>query len=134
MLLKLSEKEILSYLIFGEYEEAEIYWKLTKKAEELRLPSGLISTFRKLAKESEEHGDGLKRLYIKTYGEEPEKVELPYVEAESLARALSDPDNIPYLIRVAMETELVAKSLLRAPLKAHQERRGQGPLRVPRGR
>lgn len=65
MLLGLSEREILSYWIWGEYEEARIYWGLAKKAEELRLPPGLLSAFRKLAKESEEHGDTLKRIYVK---------------------------------------------------------------------
>ncbi|ASJ01528.1 ferritin-like domain-containing protein [Thermococcus gorgonarius] len=111
MVLSLSEKEILSYWIFGEYEEAEIYWELAKKAEELKLPPSLVSTFRVLAKESEEHGDSLRRLYVNTYGEEPERVDLPYIEAVSLARALEDPSNIEFVFRVAMETELVAKKL-----------------------
>ncbi|WP_297497988.1 ferritin family protein [Thermococcus sp.] len=111
MLLSLSERGILAYWTFGEYEEARIYWKLAKKAEELRLPPGLVSTFRKLAKESEEHGDGLRRLYVKTYGEEPEGVDIPYIEVASLARALEDPSNLEFVFRVAMETELVAKKL-----------------------
>ncbi len=111
MLLSLSERGILAYWTFGEYEEARIYWELAKKAEELRLPPGLLSTFRKLAKESEEHGDGLRRLYVKTYGEEPKRVELPYIEALSLARALENPANLEFVFRVAMETELVAKKL-----------------------
>ncbi|WP_297508332.1 ferritin family protein [Thermococcus sp.] len=111
VLLSLSERGILAYWTFGEYEEARIYWELAKKAEELRLPPGLISTFRKLAKESEEHGDGLRRLYVKTYGEEPKKVNLPYIEALSLARALGDPSNLEFVFKIAMETELVAKKL-----------------------
>ncbi len=111
MMLSLPEKGILAYWTFGEYEEARIYWELAKKAEELRLPPGLVSTFRKLAKESEEHGDGLKRLYIKTYGEEPKRVDLPYIEAISLARALEDPSNLEFVFKIAMETELVAKKL-----------------------
>ncbi len=73
MLLSLSERGILAYWTFGEYEEAKVYWELAKKAKELRLPPGLVSTFRKLAKESKEHGDCLKRLYLKNYGEEPKK-------------------------------------------------------------
>lgn len=111
MLSKLSEKEVLAYWIFGEYEEAKIYWKLAEKAEELRLPASLVGTFRDLAKESEEHGDTLKRIYVRTYGEEPKKVDLPYIEAEVLARALEDLENMPYVLKIAMETELVAKRL-----------------------
>ena len=111
MLLSLSERGIIAYWIFGEFEEAKIYWKLAEKAEEIGLPASLVSTFRKLAKESEEHGEGLKRLYLKTYGEEPLRVDLPYIEAESLSRALKDPGDIPYVIKIAMETELVAKKL-----------------------
>jgi rubrerythrin len=111
MLLGLSEREILSYWTLGEYEEARIYWELAKKAEELKLPPGLLSAFRKLAKESEEHGDTLKRIYVRTYGEEPKKVDLPYIEAEVLARAFEDPNNIPRVLAIAMETELVAMEL-----------------------
>lgn len=46
MLLGLSEREILSYWIWGEYEEARIYWGLAKKLRSLgfrpvsSLPSG----------------------------------------------------------------------------------------------
>ncbi|WP_297487420.1 ferritin family protein [Thermococcus sp.] len=111
MLLSLSERGVLAYWTFGEYEEAEVYWELAKKAEELRLPPGLVSTFRKLAKESEEHGDCLKRLYVKTYGEEPKRVDVPYVEVVNLARALENPANLEFVFRVAMETELIAKKL-----------------------
>ncbi|ASJ06150.1 hypothetical protein A3L08_01805 [Thermococcus pacificus] len=126
MLLSLSEKGILSYWTFGEYEEAKIYWELAKKAEELRLPPSLVSTFRVLAKESEEHGDGLRRLYVKTYGEEPKKVDLPYIEAVSLARALEDPSNIDLVFRVAMETELIAKKLYEhlASITENEEAKG----------
>ncbi|WP_010479556.1 ferritin family protein [Thermococcus zilligii] len=49
---------------------------------------------------------------MKTYGEEPRKVvDLPFIEALSLARALEDPSNVEFVFRVAMETELVAKKL-----------------------
>ncbi|WP_456365276.1 ferritin-like domain-containing protein [Thermococcus sp.] len=111
MLLSLSERDILAYWTLGEYEEAEVYWELARKAEGLRLPPGLVSTFRKLAKESEEHGGCLKRLYLKNYGEEPKRVDLPYIEAVSLARALEDPSNLEFVFKIAMETELVAKRL-----------------------
>ena len=107
----LDEKGILSYWVFGEYEEAEIYWKLAETAEKLGLPASLVGTFRDLAKESEEHGDTLKRIYVRTYGEEPQKVDLPYIEAEVLAKALEDPENMPYVLKIAMETELVARRL-----------------------
>ena len=110
-LLSLSEKEILSYWIFGEYEEARIHRELAKNAEELRLSPTLVSTFRVLAKEDKEHGDGLRRLYVKTYGEEPKRVDLPYIEAVSLSRALENPSNLDFVFSVAMETELVAKKL-----------------------
>ncbi len=111
MLSGLGEKGILSYWIFGEYEEAGIYWKLAETAEKLGLPASLVGTFRDLAKESEEHGDTLKQIYVRTYGEEPQKVDLPYIEAEVLAKALEDPENMPYVLKIAMETELVARRL-----------------------
>ncbi len=37
---KLNERELLSYWIKGEYEEAETYWKLAERAKELGLPGG----------------------------------------------------------------------------------------------
>lgn len=111
MLLKLSEKGILSNWIWGEYKEGGIYWELAKKAEELKLPPSSISTFRKLAKESEEHGDTLKRIYIRTYGEEPKEVGLPSIEAEILSEALENPDNIPKVLAIMIETELIMNDL-----------------------
>ncbi|WP_297467271.1 ferritin family protein [Thermococcus sp.] len=107
----LDEKHLLSYWIKGEYEEAKIHGELAKKSEELGLPPSFVSTLRKLAKEDKEHGDSLWRLYLGTYGEEPEEVDITPIEAFSLLRALENPENLEFVFKIIMETELIAKRL-----------------------
>ncbi len=53
----------------------------------------------------------LKGSTSRTTARSRKKVNLPYIEALSLARALEDPANLEFVFRVAMETELVAKRL-----------------------
>ncbi len=107
----LDEKHLLSYWIKGEYEEAKIHSELAKKAEELGLPPSFVSTLRKLTKEDKEHGESLKRLYLKTYGEEPGEVDITPIEAFSLLRALENPENLEFVFKIIMETGLIAKRL-----------------------
>ncbi|WP_297535812.1 ferritin family protein [Thermococcus sp.] len=107
----LSERELLSYWIRGEYEEAETYWKLAKRAKELELPEDVIETFVVLAKESREHGDRLREIYVRSYGENPVEVGIPGVEAEALKLEMDTPKDVLEVLARAMETELFAESL-----------------------
>ncbi|WP_457742884.1 ferritin-like domain-containing protein [Thermococcus sp.] len=107
----LSEKELLSYWIRGEYEEAETYWKLAERAKELGLPEEVIETFIVLAKESREHGNRLREIYMRSYRENPIEVDIPGLEAEMLRLEMDTPGDILDVLVKAMETELFAKAL-----------------------
>jgi len=110
-LSSLSEKELLSYWIKGEYEEAETYLKLAEKARELGLPEEVVNTFVVLAKESKGHGSRLREIYRRKYGEEPVMVDVPGVEAEILRQDMKVPEDVVEVLRNAMESELFAKRL-----------------------
>ena len=107
----LSEKELLSYWIKGEYEEAETYWKLAERAKELGLPERVVNTFVVLAKESKEHGNRLREIYRRNYGGEVLDVDLPGVEAEVLELTMDTPEDVVDVLTRAMEAELFAKNL-----------------------
>ncbi|WP_456422393.1 ferritin-like domain-containing protein [Thermococcus sp.] len=106
----LSERELLSYWIRGEYEEAETYWKLAEKAKELGLPERVVNTFVVLAKESKEHGDRLREIYRRNYGELVD-VDIPGVEAEVLELTMESPEDVVDVLTRAMKAELFAKNL-----------------------
>jgi len=106
----LSERELLSYWVRGEYEEAETYWKLAEKAKELGLPERVVNTFVVLAKESKEHGDRLREIYRRNYGELVE-VDIPGVEAEVLMLTMESPEDVVGVLTRAMKAELFAKNL-----------------------
>ncbi len=107
----LSERELLSYWIKGEYEEAETYLKLAERAKNLGLPESVVNTFVVLAKESKEHGNRLKEIYIRNYGGEVLEVDVPGIEAEFLKLTMDTPQDIIDVLNRAMESELFAKNL-----------------------
>ena len=80
-LRKLNERELLSYWVMGEYEEAEVYSRLSERAKELGLPEDVVETFKKLGEESKAHGDELYSVYRQKYGEELVEVRIPNVES-----------------------------------------------------
>lgn len=70
-LKKLDEKSLLAYWIKGEYDEADMYRELVRRARELGLSESLIETFICLSKESKEHGDTLRKMFLRITGKSP---------------------------------------------------------------
>ncbi len=111
LLDSLDEKQLLSYWIKGEYEEAEAYMRLARRAQEIGLPENVAQTFAILAKDSVDHGKKLKKIYVSTYGEEPEDVDVPGLEAEVLKEVTLTEDNVLEVLKLAMESELLARDV-----------------------
>ncbi|WP_456365277.1 ferritin-like domain-containing protein [Thermococcus sp.] len=110
---KLNERELLSYWIKGEYEEAETYWKLAERAKELGLPDNVVETFKRLGDESKGHGDELLRIYRKEYGKELAEVNVPNVEALNVLGKFWKVEDIKDVLRIAMESEKLAETIYR---------------------
>ncbi|MDV3103807.1 ferritin-like domain-containing protein [Thermococcus waiotapuensis] len=110
---KLNERELLSYWIKGEYEEAEMYWKLAERSKELDLPENVVETFRRLGDESRGHGDGLLRIYRDEYGEELVEVRVPNVEALDVLGKFWKVEDLEDVLEIAMESEKLAETIYR---------------------
>ena len=110
---KLNERELLSYWIKGEYEEARTYWKLAERAKELGLPGNVVETFKRLGDESKRHGDELLRTYRERYGEELADVSVPNVEALNVLGKFWKVEDIDDVIKTAMESEKLAETIYR---------------------
>lgn len=110
---KLNERELLSYWIKGEYEEAETYWKLAERAEELGLPEEVVETFRRLGNESKRHGDELLKIYREEYGEELADVNLPNVESLDVLGKFWKVEDLRDVLEIAMESEKLAETIYR---------------------
>ncbi|WP_297497991.1 ferritin family protein [Thermococcus sp.] len=110
---KLNERELLSYWIKGEYEEAETYWKLAERAKELGLPSKAVKTFKRLGDESKRHGDELLKIYREEYGEELMDVRVPNVEALNVLGKFWKVEDLKDVLEIAMESEKLAETIYR---------------------
>ncbi|ALV63699.1 Rubrerythrin [Thermococcus sp. 2319x1] len=110
-LKKLDEKSLLAYWIKGEHDEAEFYEKLAQRAKELGLPESLVETFIILSKESKEHGDTLRNIFLRNYGEEPIPPDLPPIEVAPLLDKFERAEDVFEVLKLAMESELLAKKL-----------------------
>ncbi|MCD6373387.1 MAG: ferritin family protein [Thermococcus sp.] len=110
---KLNERELLSYWIRGEYEEAEIYWKLAERAGELGLPEEVVLTFKRLGDESKGHGDELYRIYRERYGDELVEVNVPNVESLNVFGKFWKVEDLEDVIKVALESEKLAETIYR---------------------
>jgi len=110
---KLDERELLSYWIRGEYEEAETYWKLAERAKELGLPEDVVETFKRLGDESKGHGDELLKIYKEEYGKELVEVSLPNVEALNVLGKFWKVEDLKDVLRIAMESEKLAETIYR---------------------
>ncbi|WP_461865852.1 ferritin-like domain-containing protein [Thermococcus sp.] len=122
-LASLSEKEVLSYWIRGEYEEADLYWALAKRAKELGLDDELIGTFVILAKESKGHGTRLFEIYKRRYGEQLEEVHIPPVEVLPLLEKFKNASDVISVLYEAMRSELLAKAIYEELMKKVQDDR-----------
>ncbi|MBP1911335.1 ferritin-like domain-containing protein [Thermococcus stetteri] len=110
---KLNERELLSYWIKGEYEEAETYWKLAERAKELGLPERVLETFKRLGDESKRHGDELYKIYRKNYGDELVDVKIPNVESLNVLGKFWKVEDLEDVLQIAMESEKLAETIYR---------------------
>ncbi|ASJ01529.1 ferritin-like domain-containing protein [Thermococcus gorgonarius] len=110
---KLNERELLSYWIRGEYEEAETYWKLAERAKELGLPENVAETFKRLGDESKRHGDELLKIYSDEYGDELVEVRVPNVESLNVLGKFWKVEDIRDVLKIAMESEKLAETIYR---------------------
>ncbi|WP_457742883.1 ferritin-like domain-containing protein [Thermococcus sp.] len=109
----LNEKELLSYWIRGEYEEAETYWKLAERAKELGLPEEVVQTFKRLGDESKRHGDELYEIYREQYGEDLAEVKIASLEATHVLGKFWKVEDLPDVLQNAMEAEKLAETIYR---------------------
>ncbi|ASJ06151.1 ferritin-like domain-containing protein [Thermococcus pacificus] len=110
---KLNERELLSYWIKGEYEEAETYWKLAERAKELGLPENVGETFKRLGNESKRHGDELLKIYRDEYGDDLVEVNVPNVEALNVLGKFWKVEDLEDVLKIAMESEKLAETIYR---------------------
>ncbi|BAD86284.1 rubrerythrin-related protein [Thermococcus kodakarensis KOD1] len=110
---KLDERELLSYWIKGEYEEAETYWKLAERAKELGLPEEVVNTFKRLGDESKGHGDELYKIYRQNYGDELVEVNVPNVESLNVLGKFWKVEDLKDVLEIAMESEKLAETIYR---------------------
>ncbi|WP_297421540.1 ferritin-like domain-containing protein [Thermococcus sp.] len=110
---KLNERELLSYWIKGEYEEAETYWKLAERAKELSLPNNVVETFKRLGDESKGHGDELLEIYREKYGGKLVDVDIPNVEALNVLGKFWKVEDLKDVLEIAMESEKLAETIYR---------------------
>ncbi|WP_297467267.1 ferritin family protein [Thermococcus sp.] len=110
---RLDERELLSYWIRGEYEEAEMYFKLAERAKELGLPKEVYETFERLGKESKGHGDELYKIYREKYGDELVEVNAPSIEGTHVLGKFWKVEDLEDVLVNAMEAEKLAETIYR---------------------
>ena len=110
---RLDERELLSYWIKGEYEEAETYLKLAERARELGLPKEVYETFERLGKESKGHGDELYKIYREKYGDELVEVNAPSIEGTHVLGKFWKVEDLEDVLINAMEAEKLAETIYR---------------------
>ncbi|WP_297489747.1 ferritin family protein [Thermococcus sp.] len=99
-------KEILSYAIFNEQEEAEYYRKLARHTPR----ESVKALFLQMADESAEHYKRLYELFKKLYpNEEPVEVEAPPVEVAPFYPKFESVDDYLEALEYCMKSELFAK-------------------------
>ena len=104
----LSPKELLSYAIKNEHEEAEYYAKLAGKVRKL----SVRALFIKMSDESRAHEEFLLRLFQKLFpGEEPVDVDVPPVEVLPLYSKFESVESYLDALRYCMMSELLAKAV-----------------------
>lgn len=108
---RLEERELLSYWIRGEHEEAETYWKLAERAKELGLSKEVVETFRRLGDESKRHGDELYKIYRENYGNELVEVNIPNFEYLNVLGKFWKVEDLKDVLEIAMESEKLAETI-----------------------
>jgi len=101
-----SPKEVLSYAIVNEEEEARYYRQLERHARR----GSVKILFRQMAEESDEHRDNLYKLFKKLYpDEEPASVEAPPVEVAPFYPEFETAEDYLEALEYCMKSELFAK-------------------------
>ncbi|WP_258084098.1 DUF835 domain-containing protein [Thermococcus thermotolerans] len=101
-----SPKELLSYAIFNEREEAKYYSNLAAKVDR----ASVKALFLKMSEDSKGHHDWLYRLFKKMYpDEEPVKVDAPPVEVAPFYPEFESVEDYISALKYCMESELFAK-------------------------
>ncbi|NJE53712.1 DUF835 domain-containing protein [Thermococcus sp. 21S9] len=105
-LKNLSVKELLSYAIFSERDEAKYYAELAEKAKR----KSVKVLFRKMSEESKNHEKILMELFERLFpGEEPVEVDAPPVEVYPFYPNFDDAGDYTSALKYCMESELFAK-------------------------
>ncbi len=105
---RLSPKELLSYAIKNEREEAEYYAKLAEKVRKL----SVRALFIKMSDESRAHEKALLSLFEKLFpGENPVEVEIPPVEVLPFYSEFESVESYLEALKYCMMSELLAKSV-----------------------
>ncbi|ASJ02606.1 hypothetical protein A3L09_04695 [Thermococcus profundus] len=77
-LMRLDEKELISYWIEGELEEAEMYSELARTIRDIVWDDRIPKVFEELANQRLQHSEILLKTYKSLFREEPTKnVDLP---------------------------------------------------------
>ena len=101
-----SPKELLSYAVFNEEEEAKYYAQLAERAKRISVKA----LFLKMSEESRSHREWLYNLFKKLYpGEGPVKVEAPPVEVAPFLPEFETVDDYVSALEYCMKSELFAK-------------------------
>lgn len=105
-LKNLSVKELLSYAIFNEEEEAKYYAELARRAKR----RSVKVLFKKMSEESKLHENTLRNLFDRLFpNEEPVKVDIPPVEVYPFYPKFENAKDYASALRYCMESELFAK-------------------------
>ncbi|WP_297548010.1 DUF835 domain-containing protein [Thermococcus sp.] len=105
-LKNLSAKELLSYAIFNEEEEAKYYAELARRAKR----RSVKVLFEKMSEESKLHENTLRNLFDRLFpNEEPVKVDIPPVEVYPFYPKFENAKDYASALRYCMESELFAK-------------------------
>jgi len=104
----LSPKELLSYAIKNEEEEAEYYSRLASISKRL----SVRILFLKMSEESREHEKVLRNLFEKLFpGEKPVEVDIPAVEVLPVYDELKGSKSYIEALQACMKSELLAKTV-----------------------
>ncbi|MCO6042061.1 ferritin-like domain-containing protein [Thermococcus alcaliphilus] len=108
----LTPKEVISYWISAELEEAEMLYRLSESFRDIAQNNEIANVFLELARESAEHAEALLDAYKKAFhNEEILHVSLPSLEVvlqeELLSRFLKD-GNYMELLKALREVEMIA--------------------------
>ena len=109
---KLNSKELISYWMNQEVQEAEMYYKLYQMSKEVNWDKRVSKLFYELYKESLGHAEALLKMFKEIFpGEKPPKVNVAPLEVELSEKKLRDlvyQGNLREILEYLMGTEKLA--------------------------